>query len=334
MTRARATLVSLDDTPYYHCVGRCVRRAFLCGIDTATGHSYEHRRGWIEQRLKLLAEVFAIELCAYALMGNHYHLVVKLNPAASHSWSDTDILERWTQLFAGPAVAQKALRGHRLNPSESMQVKHLTELWRERLGDLSWFMRCLNEFIARKANAEDQCTGHFWEGRFKSQALLDDTAVITAMAYVDLNPVRAGIAESIPESDYTSAQARWRSITDVQTAKTTPQTPRLLPFMAAERTACPEHLPFNLQDYLALLGDTGCAIVAGKGGFIASSEPTLLTRLGVAPNEWLATVTQLQQRYDLAVGAPHRLRHLARRWGTRWIRGLGQARRLYPAASG
>ena len=170
--------------------------------------------------MTLLAEVFAIELCAYALMGNHYHLVVKLNPEASHSWSDTDIVERWTQLFAGPALAQKVLRGDRLSPSESMQVKRLTELWRERLGDLSWFMRCLNEYIARKANAEDQCTGHFWESRFKSQALLDDTALITAMAYVDLNPVRAGIAARIPESDYTSAQARWRSITDVPTAGT------------------------------------------------------------------------------------------------------------------
>ena len=78
MTRPRSTLVSVADTPYYHCIGRCVRRAFLYGEDVVTGRSFSHRRQWMLDRLKVLTETFAIDLCAYALMSNHYHLVIKI----------------------------------------------------------------------------------------------------------------------------------------------------------------------------------------------------------------------------------------------------------------
>ena len=83
MTRPRSSLVSVSDTPYYHCIGRCVRRAFLCGKDPVSGKSFEHRKQRILERLKLLTEVFAIDLCAYALMSNHYHLVLRLAPPVS-----------------------------------------------------------------------------------------------------------------------------------------------------------------------------------------------------------------------------------------------------------
>ena len=76
MARPRNTQVSLQDTPYYHCVSRCVRKAYLCGVDFYTGQSYEHRRDWIEARLLMLASVFSIDICAYAVMSNHLHLVL------------------------------------------------------------------------------------------------------------------------------------------------------------------------------------------------------------------------------------------------------------------
>ena len=63
MTRPRSTLVSVSDTPYYHVIARCVRRAFLCGEDRLTGKSFSHRRAWLLGRLRLLTESFAIDLC-------------------------------------------------------------------------------------------------------------------------------------------------------------------------------------------------------------------------------------------------------------------------------
>ena len=76
MTQPRSTLISLADTPYYHCVSRCVRQAFLCGKDRKAGKSYEHRREWLEKKLLNTAESFAIKVCAYAVMSNHYHVVL------------------------------------------------------------------------------------------------------------------------------------------------------------------------------------------------------------------------------------------------------------------
>ena len=99
MPRARKHLVCLSNTPYYHVSSRCVRRALLCGVDQHTGKNYEHRRGWIEDRVRVLASLFSLELCAYAVMSNHYHLVVKLNPNEASRWSDDEVLDR---SFAGP----------------------------------------------------------------------------------------------------------------------------------------------------------------------------------------------------------------------------------------
>jgi hypothetical protein len=165
MPRARKHLVCVADTPYYHVYSRCVRRAFLCGIDSHSGKSYEHRRGWIEDRLRVLSSLFSIELCAYAVMSNHYHLVVKLNPDESDGWSDDEVLQRWTTLFRGPLLVQRHRAGAPLSSAEQDTVRAIAAVYRSRLGSLSWFMKCLNEPIARQANAEDGCTGHFWAAR-------------------------------------------------------------------------------------------------------------------------------------------------------------------------
>ena len=111
MTRPRSTLVSVADTPYYHCIGRCVRRAFLCGEDVVTGRSFSHRREWMLERLQLLTETFAINLCAYALMSNHYHLVVKIDVERVSHWSAHEVVARWTRLYSGPSYAQRFLAG-------------------------------------------------------------------------------------------------------------------------------------------------------------------------------------------------------------------------------
>jgi len=219
MTQARTTLVSLDDTPWYHCVNRCVRRAFLCGEDHQTGQNYEHRRGWIADRIQQLAGVFAIDVAAYAVMSNHFHVVLHVGRERAEGWSRREVLERWTRLFQGPLVVRHYLKDpETFDRDQEPRLDALVETYRQRLFDLSWYMRALNEYIARQANAEDGVTGRFWEGRFKSQALLDEAALLAVMAYVDLNPVRAGMADCPEKAEHTAIHARIRALREEATA--------------------------------------------------------------------------------------------------------------------
>jgi REP element-mobilizing transposase RayT len=177
MTRPRASQVSLADTPY-HCVARCVRRAFLCGIDHLTGENYEHRREWLVTKMQSLASIFSIDLCAYAVMSNHYHVILRVDADQAAAWPQSEVIERWSRLFSLPVLVQRYLRGQTTSDAEVNKAVEIVEEWRTRLTDISWFMRVLNESIARQANREDNCTGRFWEGRFKSQALLDNAAIL------------------------------------------------------------------------------------------------------------------------------------------------------------
>ncbi|MEX1068189.1 MAG: hypothetical protein WED00_19590 [Aquisalimonadaceae bacterium] len=160
MTQPRRTLVSLTDTPYYHCIGRCVRRAFLCGQDFATGEDYEHRKAWVVERLALLTDVFTIEVCAYAVMSNHYHVVLRIDRASADALSEAEVMARWSRLYGLPVLVRRYRDGEGACEAELEQARATLAELRTRLADL----RCLNEYIALKANAEDGCTGRFWEG--------------------------------------------------------------------------------------------------------------------------------------------------------------------------
>jgi len=189
MTIARSQQICIQDTPYYHIVSRCVRRAYLCGEDTLTGESFEHRRQWLIDRIKKVTSIFAIDVCSYAIMNNHFHLVLKIG--ANDNWTDKQVLITWQTLYSLPVMCQRYLQGDDLDGASLRLVQKYADEYRERLCSISWFMKAVNEYIARMANQEDRCTGHFWESRFKSQALLDERALLTCMAYVDLNPLRA-----------------------------------------------------------------------------------------------------------------------------------------------
>jgi REP element-mobilizing transposase RayT len=207
MTYARKTLISLQDTRHYHVVARCVRRAWLWGYDEYAGKDYSHRKEWVLERLAQLGSIFAIDVCAYAVMSNHYHLVIHVDQAAANAWTPQEVIARWTALFSRPPLIER-WEQRIASDAEREVAEQLVERWRVRLSDVSWYMRCLNEHLARRANAEDNCNGRFWQGRFKSQALLDEAGLLTAMAYVELNPIRAGIAGSPEESEFTSIYER------------------------------------------------------------------------------------------------------------------------------
>ncbi|SIO28058.1 hypothetical protein SAMN05444166_3448 [Singulisphaera sp. GP187] len=202
MPTPRSQLVDEAVTPWYHCISRCVRRASLCGGD------YAHRKAWIVERLRELVEIFAIHCGGFAVMDNHLHLLLRLDSARVRAWSDQEVARRWLALFplrdvAGQAlpVDEERVRRFAADPSCVAQA-------RARLGDLGWFMKCLKEPLARLANREDGCTGAFWEGRFRSIAVLDDEALLAVAAYIDLNPVAAGLAETPEHSEHTSLRER------------------------------------------------------------------------------------------------------------------------------
>jgi hypothetical protein len=205
MTRPRSLIAPPDTPGAFHCVQRCVRRAFLCGNDRYTGQCFEHRKAWIEARIQLVAECFAVAIDAYAVMSNHMHLVLRIDPHEATTWHDDEVAARWVRLFpprkdSDHAIGRKCQR--------LLADPDRIHILRRRLGSLSWLMRCLVEPIARRANREDGCKGRFWEGRYKCQALCDDRAILAAMAYVDLNPIRAGMTDRLDTSAHTSVAKR------------------------------------------------------------------------------------------------------------------------------
>lgn len=248
---------------------------------------------------------------------------------------------------------------HKLSDAELNQVASLVGIYRQRLSDLSWYMRVLNETIARKANAEDNCTGRFWEGRFKSQALLDEQAVLMAMSYVDLNPVRACIAETPEESTHTSIAKRLQkpnatSVSQQPTKQTPapqpepPTTPNpshktgtlrceaslsqlpvapLMPFDPTE--ILPTSIPFSFEDYTELVDHLGRAEAPGKRGRIHSQTPAILQRLGMNAEEFIFHSDELLQTFSHAIGAPDKLIELAAHKNNRYLHGIARARKLY-----
>jgi len=315
MTRARNEQISAADTPYYHCIARCVRRAFLCGEDTVSGQSYEHRRQWILDRLTVLDQMFAVDVCAYAIMSNHYHLVLYINQTEAESWSEEEVIRRWLLLFKAPLLVARYQKGECTSKAERKRAAEIIEDWRQRLMDISWFMRCLNEYIARQSNEEDGCTGRFWEGRFKSQALLDEQALLTCMAYVDLNPVRAGIADCPEGSDFTSVQQRIREYAQ---SREEPETPTLKAFSAgqadSDHTIC-----FDYADYLELIDWAGRCQREGKRGSIPERYPPSLQRLNIDADAWLKARRPKGMPRCRAVGHIRRLQQFARDKGLAWI---------------
>jgi REP element-mobilizing transposase RayT len=336
MTRARRELVHLETTPYYHCICRCVRRAFLCGQDALSGRNYEHRRGWVLERLRELQSVYTVDICAYAVMSNHYHLVVRLDRAQALGLSDEAVMTRWERLFSLPVLVARHRAGQTTTEAEREQAQGLIARWRERLCDLSWFMRSLNEHLARWANEEDGCKGRFWEGRFKSQALLDEAAVLTCMSYVDLNPVRAGLAETPETSDFTSIHQRISELSgsddEPQAPECAPQRPRLMVLQPKTGDAHANALSFSTQDYLDLVDWSGRTIREDKRGAIPGTAPPILERLNLDAERFVAHVRRGgRDRHVAALGHVERIREAARQLGRRFFKGLGQSRRLYLA---
>lgn len=302
MTTARSQLIVPEVTPYYHCVSRCVRRSFLCGDDPLSGRSYEHRRGWVEERILTLGTIYCIDICAYAVMSNHYHLVVRIDQVTSQALTPTDVITRWGTEHHLPPLIQRFLSGQLTTQAEFNACHDIIETWRARLGSLSWFMKELNYAIARQANQEDECTGRFWEGRFKSQALLDDKALLAAMAYVDLNPVRANQADTPEQSSYTSLNTRLKAL-----SQGVFQVSGLMDFCSNCAIVKTKAIPFSFIEYLEVVDWVGKHIRHNGKGHVNHRAPEILSRLSLSQRQCLSLCYQLERKSRLWIGSAQHL---------------------------
>lgn len=339
MTTARSEQINLQETSYYHCITRCVRRSFLCGLNYETGQDYSHRKDWIVAQIKRLAGIFAIKVCAYAIMSNHYHLVLFVDKESADEWDEIEIRNRWGKLFYKDAKAWDAI------PDYPKEKHDKIVLWNDRLMDISWFMRCLNETIARMSNKEDKCKGRFWEGRFKSQALLDEAAVLSAMTYVDLNPIRAKQANTPEASEYTSIHERIQvvkkqlaSCSSYAKPKTSEefesfyndakQPSKLMPFTSRQYKHGAS-IDFSLADYIKLVDEAGRELRSGKRGAICHTLKPIFERLNIKMKHWLDLVINLENKFSYAVGHAQRLGRFMRSATLRAPKGTPLAHQCY-----
>lgn len=325
MAIVRRQQINLQATPYYHCTSRCVRKSFLCGVDDYSGNNYEHRRGWIESGLIKLSKAFCIDVVGYAVMPNHYHVILHVNLPQWERLTDHDVIDRYGMIRKIGAEMARYRDGGDVTESEREAIDRTLAQWRDRLSNISCFIGYLNEQIAREGNQEDGCTGRFWEGRFHSQALLDDTALLQCLTYVDLNPIRAGLAETPETGDHTSVKHRIDRRREQQPdelmafLKPRVQQPSLAPNTQAPQNPQESVIPITFSNYLELLDWTGRILREDKTGAIEASMPPILTRLNTNDIQWKARISNPRLWRSKALGAHSLRKDYAESIGQNWV---------------
>ena len=303
------------------------------------------RKVWIESRLQELAEIFAVSVGGFSVMDNHLHVLVRLDPEVAQGWSDEDVVRRWGRLFPPRDKARRPLpvsddwvQGHLMNAAWVARA-------RQRLQSLSWFMKCLKEPLSRLANRQEQTRGAFFEGRFKSVAILDEEALLATCAYIDLNPVAAGIAE-VPEAsahtsikervDHVQAQGRTEDLKAARTGSVAGSAAAagleeahwLCPIEDRRRLdSAREGMVegFSLGNYLLLVDYTARLFREGKAA-LSREVAEILDRLGSSADHWQARLEKLRQGRLLGrffATSRERLREVAEQLGLRRVPNLG-----------
>ncbi len=306
MTQPRAKIVDENLTRWYHCLSRCVRQAFLISAQ----HGFD-RKAWIDRRLKELESIFAISVAGFSVMDNHLHILLRIDSEIAESWTPTEVATKWLTLFP-PRVNRK-----RVAPTTDMVEQLATNVdWvkkmRGRLASLSWFMKCLKEPLSRLVNREEKCRGTFFEGRFKSIAILDNESLLTVAAYIDLNPVAAGMA-SLPEQsphtsikervDHVIAKGRLRDVESIRNGSVQAQRVSegieedhwLIPIEdrrrhGAKRAGIIEG--FTLGQYLMLV-DCSSRMVRDAKANVPAEVQSIFDRMEMAANRWVKRLSKL-----------------------------------------
>ena len=326
---ARAEIFCADEIAIVHVMSRTVRRCFLMGDDPVSGNNYDHRKQWIDAQLVHQARYFGIDLLAQAILSNHFHLVLRSRPDVVKEWDDTEVARRWLMLC--PQRRDQNRKPMKPTEFELNSIRNdkqrLAEI-RLRLSDISWWMRLLCQNIAQRANLEDQEVGKFWQARYRAVRLLDETAILACAAYVDLNPIRAAMAETLEDSDYTSAQKRAANLrsrhgtSDTSATQSGKMSSRhLAPVDLNERTAptgpnankqgtrCSNKgfLPMTSAEYLSLLDWSARSLHSNKRGKTPDDVAPLFERLGISESTWLELAQNFGRLFSVVAGQPHKV---------------------------
>ena len=269
--------LALQSAAYYYCAARCVRESRSRRLVQFATKRREHRKAWVVERLRELSDIFAIELCAYSVMPNHYHMVVRVDAAAAQRWTDEEVIERWQRLFGLPSAMERFLHGS--ESRDRATARAIVARWRGWLTDVTRYARYLNDWLAERANLEERRKHRAWRGRFTCRPLTDAASVLTAMAYVDLNPVRAGLhfhgEAAAPTSIYDRKRMFFRHA---------PHGPRLRAFLC--EAASEDALPCSREEYIELIDWTRRAIRRNQLAQLDRSPPESFTRLGLDARQW------------------------------------------------
>ena len=312
MTTARKELVDVSVTPWYHCISRCVRAALLMADEQGND-----RKQWIEDRLQLLAEHFAIGVAGFAVLDNHLHVLVRLSPKSAQDWTAEEVVRRWMAIYPPADLDSSDERIVQEWVNQQAKDQNRVNQLRPRLTNLGWFMKALKEPLSRLCNRADGVKGTFWEARYKSIAILDEEALLATCAYIDLNPVAAGIATVPEQSDHTSVQqrvrhaankgqlkvlqaARMSSVVGSQAEGELEQDHWLIPLddrrgrvTNCEKPVRPGMLAsFSLGSYLQLLDFTGRLFREGKAR-ISDSVTDIFERLDTSSEFWSTHLTKM-----------------------------------------
>ncbi len=215
--KTRKSLINPDEVTIAHTVAKTARNLFLLGEDLVTGTQNSHRKDWIVDIMEFQSSLMAIDLFGYSLLSNHIHQILRSRPDAVKQWDDLEVARRWMTLC--PKSKKRLKVGDKvlhvpIAPKETQiealakNEKKIKEI-RERLSSISWWMRLLCQKVAQRANFEDGGSmGPFWKGRFHSTIIEDTEHLLGCALYVDLNAVKAGIAQGIDDYQYTSGKIR------------------------------------------------------------------------------------------------------------------------------
>ncbi len=343
MTIRRSDTVIPGEVAVYQCISRCVRRAYLCGVDHVAKKSFEHRRGWLLKRIQFLLKIFSVEVLSYALMSNHYHLLVR---TTWEKLSDEEVIRRWLMLYPDRNIINED-GSESQNPEvvkEYLKDREFMEELHERISSISWFMKSLNEYLAICSNREDGCEGRFWEGRFKCQRLEDEASLLLCSAYIDLNPIRAQMVDTPEESLYTSAWDRIQALKARnelealgnigRSNKGSKELEALIERSHSDDWLCPidnrvdpkrGFLPVSTEEYLTMLDWTGREVRADKRGSIPPNLEPILIRLKIRATRWVDSTKHYGSNFYRIVGSVGAMLAAAKASGKSWLRGIGAA---------